>query len=177
MSAASTFNMVSERDRKTSDWAWAAVLNDHLDKDLDSDKIFHHLTGGSTWKPTDCLTNGVAPKPTETAQEAPLIDTPLRVFPDDHPSYSSVKDQAVSKAGQGAPAIIYPTEWAPKTVFYETICDQTPTEPKRSEGKQYSGFDHTAKDVKVPPYKPDGFELRDSRVIAHAGHLAASGNW
>ena len=99
-----------------------------------------------------------APKPTETSAEDPLIQGSMRTFPDNHPSFGSVRNQTA----MGCPAIIYDQmgsdQW--KTTYQATINNREPTlarsKEKQSgipgrEGKKQVPALAAADELLVPP--------------------------
>ena len=124
-----------------------------------------------------------APRPSDTSNEEPLIQGTMRTFPDQHPSFASVKS---ASGATGVPAIIYnqmdSSAW--KTTTQATIDLREPTIPRRKEGKAQPTALLGAEGLPVAPIEcyvapPDAPPTiyRDQRVFKHMGTLTRAGNW
>ena len=106
----------------------------------------------------------------------------MRKYPDDHPSFGSVKNIVAT----GCPAIVHSQmdsrQW--KSTYQATISNKEPTMPKRREGKQMAPALFGAGDLYfepvetyTPPPNAPPTIFRDQRVFKHMGTLTRSGQW
>lgn len=127
------------------------------------------------------LTGYGAPRPSETSNEEALIKEKMRTFPDNHPSFSSVKGVAM-----GVPAIVYSqsdsSSWQSTT--RSTIDLKEPTIKNRKEGKKQVDALFGQSELCTPPIESYVAPLgapptacRDQRVFKHMGTLTRSGRW
>eukprot|EP00322_Chrysochromulina_rotalis_P020817 CAMPEP_0115854728 /NCGR_PEP_ID=MMETSP0287-20121206/14176_1 /TAXON_ID=412157 /ORGANISM="Chrysochromulina rotalis, Strain UIO044" /LENGTH=179 /DNA_ID=CAMNT_0003308859 /DNA_START=26 /DNA_END=565 /DNA_ORIENTATION=+ len=130
---------------------------------------------------TSQLTGFGAPMPSETSNEDPLIQGRMRTFPDNHPSFGSVKSVAM-----GCPAIKFSQQdssmWKSNT--QSSMWDKEPTIKSRKEGKKVVAPFFGSGDMYTPPIEsyviPSGAPptmQRDQRVFKHVGTLSRSGKW
>jgi len=131
---------------------------------------------------TSQLTGYGAPRPSETSNEEPLIKGHMRTFPDNHPSFGSVKNATAL----GCPAIVYAqqdsTMWQSTT--RSTIDLKNPTIKNRKEGKKTVDALFGASDLYTPPLEtyvaPPGAPptiYGDQRIFKHMGTLSRKGTW
>ena len=128
------------------------------------------------------LTGQGAPRPAPDSNEVPLIKGHMRTFPDQHPSFGSVKNAVAT----GCPAIVHKQmdsdQW--KSTYQATINDRHPTFHKRREGKRMAPALFGSGDLYAPPRPSYTLPqdapptvIRDMRVFKHMGTLTRSGQW